>query len=191
MAYTWIITTSSGLLLLLRFLHIISTFLWLGLIFKKLDPLTSKITVSSQVLPLVLSLLSFFTGVILFWMTPSTLHTSWGYSTSIGFGISLLMLANQIKSYVFLIDSAALNLTLAVPALFLMSMSSSAGIQISPTSNFALVVSVSLMPTLAVWCLGLMPKYRSFFNRPSVFLSASVLMVIVTYLLLEIFSKLK
>jgi hypothetical protein len=188
MAFTWIITTTSGLLLILRGLHLLFTIIWLSVIFSRFLSAQQNPS-NSRVLALASAVLSTLTGAGLFWLTPSDPHTSWGFSIAVGSGLAILMLANQVLSFVSRMDTDALNVTLALPVIFLMSMGSHVGMQISPTSRFAVVIGGSLLPALVIEILGLLPKSRKLLAKPLGPALVSPLLTAAIYMLLEIFSK--
>lgn len=179
------ISTTSGFLMLLHWVHLILTFLWMSAIC--VDFLCTQKSVFSPMYTKLSSSLAVLSGVILMAMTPSSLHSSWGAAVLLGSVMGLLIFLNPFIPGARGSALKAVNFIFIFPVTFFMGMASHMGMQMAPASSLLLLLTIAAAPAVLVEIVFL--TIRPQIQRVSMASLCGVLLTAVSYILLELFSK--
>ena len=183
---SFLIFTSAGQLLLLQSLQI-----WtLVLLLLPIQQQQNKFADSFQS---VCAVLSFGLGLIVFFRTPTSFYTSFGLSYCLSFAILFIIVGNQIlfsiKKHIILQN---LNFIYVLPVLFLLGLSQTSGMQVTPNISFLKVIGFSILPVLILQGLalfGLINKRVHTISTLSFKIMASILLTALIYFLMEAGTK--
>lgn len=178
--------TTAGVLLILRWAHLIFVLLWVGLIGRRY--LATGSSHPSLFWEKLLSFLVILTGTCFFYLIPSPLKSSWGIAIGIGFFITLIMFANLFITKSRTVTTSQINCIHLFPLSFYMSMASHLGVQVFPSASLYTMVIIPILPLL-VFNILLVTFNWSFHRHPLKIAGSGIALTALSYLLLEVVSK--